>query len=131
MTTQATHPGKLLQTLVLEPAGLSQAALARCLGFNQPQPVNELIKGRRGVTPKMALLIERLTHSRYPAEFWLLAQLQWELAQARAELPSSRLALVQPVDGASEVVAQYLNGGDLIGAAHLLSEQYAVQCERS
>lgn len=103
MNEMVKHPGELLRTLIIEPTGLSQAALARYLGFNQPQPVNELIKARRGITPKMALLLERLTESRYPAEFWLLAQLRWDLSQAREQVPDSRLALVQAVDDQSKL----------------------------
>jgi addiction module HigA family antidote len=89
------HPGALLEPLILEPAGLSQSAFARLMGFNQPQPINELVKGKRGITPKMALYLERATDSLYPAEFWLLAQLRWDLAQVRQALPSHRAALVQ------------------------------------
>jgi addiction module HigA family antidote len=91
----AVHPGALLEPLILEPTGLSQSAFARLMGFNQPQPINELVKGKRGITPKMALYLERATDGLYPAEFWLLAQLRWDLAQVRQMLPSHRAALVQ------------------------------------
>lgn len=96
------HPGSLLSPLILEPAGMSQSMLARQLGFNQPQPVNELIKGKRGITPKMALLLERATQGHYSAEFWLLAQLRWELQEARSKLPRARLAMVESVDEVGE-----------------------------
>jgi addiction module HigA family antidote len=92
------HPGSLLDPLILVPGELSQSMLARQLGFNQPQPVNELVKGKRGITPKMALLLERATDGKYPAEFWLLAQLRWELSQARQSTPPGRLAMVQTVE---------------------------------
>ena len=92
------HPGSLLHPLILAPGELSQSMLARQLGFNQPQPVNELVKGKRGITPKMALLLERATDGKYPAEFWLLAQLRWELSQARQTTPPGRLAMVQSVE---------------------------------
>jgi len=92
------HPGSLLEPLVLVPTGCSQSRLARLLGFNQPQPVNELVKGKRGITPKMALLLERLTKGAYPAEFWLLAQLRWDIARARDSISPSRLALVQSLE---------------------------------
>jgi addiction module HigA family antidote len=79
------HPGGLIPPLILEPAGISQSMLARQLGFNQPQPINELVKGKRGITPKMALLLERATGGEDRAEFWLLVQLRWELGQARRD----------------------------------------------
>ena len=44
----APHPGELVDRLILQPAAISQSELARRLGFNQPQPVNELVKGKRG-----------------------------------------------------------------------------------
>jgi len=91
------HPGQLIEPLILKPTGLSQSAFSRKLGFNQPQPVNELIKGKRGITPKMALLIEKATKGEYSAEFWLLAQLRWDLACAKGALPDARIALVDSV----------------------------------
>ena len=97
MDNKVEHPGRLLNQLVLEPTGLSQSALARRLGFNQPQPVNELVKGKRAITPKMALLLEQATTGGYPAEFWLLAQLRWDVEQARASLPRARLAMVEDI----------------------------------
>ncbi|QFU76793.1 addiction module antidote protein, HigA family [Halioglobus maricola] len=98
MSKHTVHPGSLIPALILEPAGISQSMLARQLGFNQPQPVNELVKGKRGITPKMALLLERATDGEYSAEFWLLAQLRWELDQARREMPRTRLAMVEAVE---------------------------------
>lgn len=92
------HPGALLDSLILEPGQCSQSQLARQLGFNQPQPVNELIKGKRNITPKMAVLLERVTGGKYCAEFWLLAQLRWDIDQARESVSPSRLALVQALD---------------------------------
>ena len=97
MHNKIEHPGQLLANLVLKPSGLSQSAAARRLGFNQPQPVNELVKGKRSITPKMALLLERATAGNYPAEFWLLAQMRWDIEQARYNLPRTRLALVEGI----------------------------------
>ena len=113
------HPGTLLAPLILEPCGLSQSVLARQLGFNQPQPVNELIKGKRGITPKMALLLERLTGGEYPAEFWLLAQMRWDLQQAKQNLPPARLAIVEriPPEGDALEAAQQAGFGDLLEAS--------------
>ena len=97
MQQKIEHPGRLLADLVLAPSGLSQSAAARRLGFNQPQPVNELVKGKRSITPKMALLLERATEGNYPAEFWLLAQMRWDIEQARYDIPRTRLAMVERI----------------------------------
>ena len=91
------HPGTLVVPLLLEPTGVSQSEFARRLGFNQPQPVNELVKGKRGFTAKMALLFEQASEGRYPAEFWLLLQLRWDLSVASADLSNARRWMVDPV----------------------------------
>jgi addiction module HigA family antidote len=91
------HPGTLVAPLLLEPTGVSQSEFARRLGFNQPQPVNELVKGKRGFTTKMALLFEQATEGRYPAEFWLLMQLRWDLSGASEDLSNARRWMVDPI----------------------------------
>lgn len=120
MSNFSGHPGALLDALVLQPGDCSQSQLARMLGFNQPQPVNELIKGKRNITPKMALLLERVTGGAYPAEFWLLAQMRWDVAQAREGLSPSRLGLVQSLtipDGAADKL-----DGPMLGLLGLAEE---------
>jgi len=88
------HPGELVNKLILEPSGISQSELSRRLGFNQPQPVNELVKGKRGFTPKMALLFERVTNGDYPAAFWLMAQALYDVEVAREAVSPSRRTAV-------------------------------------
>ncbi|MBT7333555.1 MAG: HigA family addiction module antidote protein [Gammaproteobacteria bacterium] len=101
----APHPGELVDRLILQPAAISQSELARRLGFNQPQPVNELVKGKRGFTPKMALLFEQVTNGQYPAEFWLAAQVAFDVQRAKKELLSTRRAPVAPLDTSLDVEA--------------------------
>lgn len=95
------HPGALVEPLLLEPAGVSQSEFARRLGFNQPQPVNELVKGKRGFTAKMALLFEQATDGEYPAEFWMLLQSRWDLSVASEGLTNARRSLVDPISPAA------------------------------
>ncbi|MGA7217547.1 MAG: HigA family addiction module antitoxin [Candidatus Sulfotelmatobacter sp.] len=52
----ATHPGEILLQEFLEPLGLSQAELARRLGIPINR-VNELVRGKRGITPETAILL--------------------------------------------------------------------------
>jgi antitoxin HigA-1 len=75
-----THPGELLLEEFLKPLGLSQTALAEDLGVSYPR-VNELVHGKRGVTPDTALRLERLFGME--AQFWLNLQLAWDLYQAQ------------------------------------------------
>ena len=75
-----THPGEMLLEEFLKPLGLSQAGLAERLGVSYPR-VNELVHGKRGVTPDTALRLERLFGME--AQFWLNLQLAWDLYQVQ------------------------------------------------
>jgi addiction module HigA family antidote len=71
-----THPGEMLLEELLKPLGLSQTELAEKLGVSYPR-VNELIHGKRSVTPDTALRLEQLFGME--AQFWLNLQLAWDL----------------------------------------------------
>ena len=60
----------------LEPMGLSQRDLANgiCVPY---QRVNELINGRRGVTPSTALRLAKFFGT--SAEVWMNQQIRWDL----------------------------------------------------
>jgi len=66
----------MLQEEFLRPLGLSQTDLADKLGVSYPR-VNELVHGKRGMTPDTALRLERLFGME--AQFWLNLQLAWDL----------------------------------------------------
>jgi len=63
----------------LKPLGMSQVELAERMGVSFPR-VNELIHGKRGLTPDTALRLERLFGME--AQFWLNLQLAWDLYHA-------------------------------------------------
>ena len=48
------HPGEILLEEFLEPMGLTQAAFAEQLGWTHAR-LNELVRGKRGVTAEAAL----------------------------------------------------------------------------
>jgi len=48
-----THPGEILKYEFMEPLGITQTALAQHLGCTRPA-INEIINGKRGITPEMA-----------------------------------------------------------------------------
>lgn len=78
---QPTHPGEMLLVEFLEPMGLSQRALAE--GVRVPyQRINELVNGRRGVTPSTALRFAKFFGN--TAGFWMNLQLRWDLFHAQA-----------------------------------------------
>jgi addiction module HigA family antidote len=64
----------------LKPMGLTQRQLAE--GIRVPyQRVNELVNGRRGVTPSTALRLAKFFGT--SADFWMNLQLRWDLYHAR------------------------------------------------
>jgi len=76
------HPGEMLREDFLSDYGLTISGLAKALGVSR-QTINELLRGRRAVSPEMALRLSRLFGN--SAEFWLNAQRAvdlWDAAQA-------------------------------------------------
>ena len=77
---EPTHPGEMLLEEFLMPMDLSQRDLAN--GIQVPyQRVNELINGKRGVTPGTALRLAKY-FGNTPA-FWMNLQLRWDLYHAQ------------------------------------------------
>lgn len=73
------HPGEILLEEFLEPAGMTQAALAEKLGWTATR-LNELIKGKRGVTAAAALdLSDALGTS---PKLWMNLQVTYDLDKA-------------------------------------------------
>jgi addiction module HigA family antidote len=52
------HPGEILLEEFLEPLGMSQAAFAERIGWTKAR-LNELIRGKRGVTAEAASIWPR------------------------------------------------------------------------
>ena len=74
------HPGEILLDEFLVPLNMTQIALSNLTGWTRAR-VNELIKGKRGITAEAALdLSEALGTSPI---FWLNMQASWDLAAAR------------------------------------------------
>ena len=77
-----THPGEMLREDFLADFGLTVAGLAEAVGVSR-QSIHELLRGRRAVSPEMALRLARLFGN--APEFWLNAQRAvdlWDAAQA-------------------------------------------------
>jgi len=93
MKRRPTHPGEMLREDFLPDYGLSVAGLAEAIGVSR-QSVNELLRGRRAVSPEMALRLARL-FSNTP-EFWLNAQRAVDLWDA-AEAITAEVARIRPL----------------------------------
>jgi addiction module HigA family antidote len=93
---EPTHPGEMLLKEFLEPMGLTQRELA--LGIRVPyQRVNELVNGRRGVTPSTALRLSKFFGN--SAGFWLNLQQRWDLYHAQRQ-DDRELKRIKTINGA-------------------------------
>ncbi len=73
------HPGEILLEEFLLPAGITQTAFAEQLGWTRTR-LNELIKGKRGITADSALdLAEALGTS---PKLWMNLQATFDLDRA-------------------------------------------------
>ena len=82
MKRRPSHPGEMLREDFLPDYGLTVSSLAEAVGVSR-QSINELLRGRRAVSPEMALRLARLFGN--SPEFWLRAQRTvdlWDAAQA-------------------------------------------------
>ena len=95
-----THPGEMLLEEFLKPLGLSQTELAARLGVSYPR-INELIRGKRGVTPDTALRLERLLGME--AQFWLNLQLAWDLYHAARSPAAKDIRKIKHLSALSQV----------------------------
>ena len=89
-----THPGEMLIEEFLKPLGLTQTELADRLGVSYPR-VNELVHGKRNMTPDTALRLERLLG--VEAQFWLNLQLAWDLYHAKHSAAAKEIVKIQPL----------------------------------
>jgi len=86
-----THPGIVLRDEFLIPLGVSQVALAAHIGV-PVQRINELVRGKRGVTPETAWLLSQALNT--TPEFWINLQTAHDLARTKPEKSIEPLAKV-------------------------------------
>ena len=80
VTRRPTHPGIMLREDFLPDFGLTISQLATTIGVSR-QSVNELLRGRRAVSPAMALRLAKLFGN--SPEFWLNAQRALDIWDAK------------------------------------------------
>jgi addiction module antidote protein, HigA family len=73
------HPGEILLEEFLKPSRTTQAAFARKLGWTRTR-LNELIKGKRGITAESAL--DLAAALRTSAKLWMNLQATYDLDRA-------------------------------------------------
>ena len=88
-----THPGEMLLEEFLNPMGITQRELANAIQVPY-QRVNEIINGRRGITPSTALRLGK--YFRVSADFWMNLQLRWDLYFVQ-QSESTALKSIKPI----------------------------------
>jgi addiction module HigA family antidote len=89
---EPTHPGEMLLEEFLIPMGITQRQLAGAIHVPY-QRINELVNGRRGITPSTALRLAKFLGT--SPDFWMNLQLRWELYHAQ-QTEVKELKTIQP-----------------------------------
>lgn len=89
-----THPGEMLLEEFVKPLHITQTKLAQKLGVSYPR-LNEIIKGRRSVTPDTALRLSQVLGM--SADFWLGLQQDWDLWHAMNSPKSIDIKKLKPL----------------------------------
>jgi antitoxin HigA-1 len=79
MMKSPSHPGRLIKADIDE-LGISVVDAAKALGISRQQ-LHAVISGRAGVTPEMAVRLEKALGS--TADTWLRMQMNYDLARVR------------------------------------------------
>ena len=88
-----THPGEMLLEEFLKPMGITQRELSNAINVSY-QRVNEIINGKRGITPSTALRLAKVFG--VSADFWMNIQLRWDLYFAK-QSESDALKGIKPI----------------------------------
>ena len=88
------HPGEILAEEFLRPLGLTQVAVAERLAIPF-QRLNQVVRGRRAVTPDTALRLAQFFGT--SAELWLNLQQRWDLHHAARAPASHSISTIRPL----------------------------------
>lgn len=89
-----THPGEVFREEFLAPLGMTQREAAERLRISYPR-MNEIINGKRSVTPDTALRFARLTGTE--PDFWLNLQQALDLWDAMHSDAAAEVEAIEPV----------------------------------
>ena len=92
-----THPGEMLLEEFLLPMHITQRALADAIQVPY-QRVNEIVNGKRGITPSTALRLAKFFGM--TPDFWMNLQLRWDLYWAQ-QAETAVLADIKPMMSAA------------------------------
>ena len=80
MMNNLPHPGEFIKEICLQPLGLTITKAAESLGISRKN-FSELINGKTGINPEMALRLAKAFHT--TAESWLTQQMHYDLWKAK------------------------------------------------
>jgi antitoxin HigA-1 len=89
------HPGEILQTLFIEPLGLSQNALARDINV-PPRRINEIVNRKRRITADTAMRLAR--YFCMTPQYWMGLQADYDLDVAHDDLEEKIVREVKPCE---------------------------------
>ena len=92
------HPGEVLMLEYLQPLAVTQHHLAVAIGV-PPRRINEIVHGKRRITPDTALRLAR--YFRTSERFWLNLQARFDLEIQRDVLGARLVREVRVLDRAS------------------------------
>ena len=87
------HPGEILLEEFLVPMEISQYRLAKAISV-PPRRINEIVLGKRAITPDTALRLAR--YFEMSERFWLGLQMDYDLEDARRRLSARVKREVKP-----------------------------------
>lgn len=89
---EPTHPGEMLLKEFLVPMSITQRDLSKAIHVPY-QRINEIINGRRGITPSTALRLAK--YFGMSEDFWMNMQLRWDLYRAKHS-EAQELQIIKP-----------------------------------
>ena len=89
-----THPGQMLRDEFLVPLAITQSELAVRMDISFPR-LNEIVRGKRGVTPDTALRLAQVVGM--SADFWLGLQQDWDLWHAMRSDGAAEIKHLKPL----------------------------------
>ncbi|MEO7192544.1 MAG: HigA family addiction module antitoxin [Vicinamibacterales bacterium] len=85
----AIHPGEILLEEFLKPLEMTQAAAAKALGISTVR-LNELVRGKRGITADTALRLAQIFET--TPQLWMHMQANFDLKVAMARRKAMKVA---------------------------------------
>ncbi|MDA3895922.1 MAG: HigA family addiction module antitoxin [Desulfobacteraceae bacterium] len=89
---EPTHPGEMLVEEFLNPMSITQRDLSKAIHVPY-QRINEIVNGRRGITPSTALRLAKFFDM--SEDFWMNLQLRWDLYRAK-RTEEGKLKMIRP-----------------------------------